>query len=93
MIGRNDNGEEVRGRFVWRYTNSCDADEDNVPIREGDALAWNVWSEVREQLDVFCPASGNGGGVSSVPTVVETSSPTVSVFFFAYRCRVYFCVQ
>ena len=78
MIGENADGEEVRGRFVLRYSNSCDATENGVAVREGDVLAWNVWSEVEDQLGVFCPA--NNGGLSRAPTIspVGTLSPTVS---------------
>ena len=40
-------------------------------------MAWNVWSEVDDQLGLFCLA--NNGGLSQVPTIspVGTLSQTV----------------
>ena len=77
MIGEDERGEEVRGRFVWRYTGSCDADA--VTLEEGDELGWAVWDEVEDQLEELCPASGGGGGTPG-PTRRVTSRPTVSIF-------------
>mmetsp|Transcript_289 Transcript_289/g.525 ORF Transcript_289/g.525 Transcript_289/m.525 type:complete len:122 (+) Transcript_289:114-479(+) len=43
MIGENADGEEVRGRFVLGYSNSCDS-ENGMAVREGGGLAWNAWN-------------------------------------------------
>lgn len=70
LVGLNSAGEEVLGRFVLRYNNSCSPDA--VVVEEGDTLAWNEWSSVEEQPEVFCPANG------PVASVVPTSFPTTT---------------
>jgi len=47
--------ETIAGDFEWQYKNSCD-ESDSVTIKDGDELAFIVFSEVEEQLDAFCPA-------------------------------------
>jgi len=71
MEGVNAAGEEVRGRFVWNYTNSCASDA--IGIQQGDDLAWVQFTEVEEQLGAICPASGGDDGV--VPTIAPTITP------------------
>ena len=39
MIGTNDRGEEVRGRFTFGYNNDCDVDA--YGVMDGDVYAWN----------------------------------------------------
>eukprot|EP00581_Thalassiosira_minuscula_P020118 CAMPEP_0183717462 /NCGR_PEP_ID=MMETSP0737-20130205/11072_1 /TAXON_ID=385413 /ORGANISM="Thalassiosira miniscula, Strain CCMP1093" /LENGTH=784 /DNA_ID=CAMNT_0025946915 /DNA_START=185 /DNA_END=2539 /DNA_ORIENTATION=- len=72
MIGRNAAGEEVRGRFVLRYTNGCESNENGIAVQEGDVLAWNTWTDVQDQFEVFCPANIDG---PLPPTVFPVDSP------------------
>ena len=85
MEGLNAAGEEVRGRFVWNYTNSCASNA--VAIRQGDELAWIQFTEVEEQIFSICPANEN-----VVPTIVPidiiTPNPTVS--FMRYSMQLLF---
>jgi len=77
MVGENARGEEVRGRFVWRYTNSCNTNAQT--LRKNDEIAWSVFSEVTDQSnEEFCPA--NSGGGPPRPTPRPTSGDTVSLF-------------
>ena len=76
MVGENARGEEVRGRFVWRYTNSCNTNAQTIQVL--DEIAWSVFSEVTDQTnEVFCPA--NSGGGPPRPTPRPTSGNTVSL--------------
>ena len=75
MIGENARGEEVRGRFVWRYTNSCDGNA--AGVQQGDEIAWSIFTEVEDQTAEFCPA--NGGPTPPGPTPPPTPKPTVSL--------------
>ena len=38
MTGVNTLGEEVRGRFTWRYNGGCG--ENDVTVVDGDAFGW-----------------------------------------------------
>ena len=38
MVGFNEDGDQIRGRFVWEYTNGCGIDE--VPIFGDEDFAW-----------------------------------------------------
>ena len=82
MEGLNAAGEEVRGRFVWNYTNSCASNA--VAIRQGDELAWIQFTEVEEQIFSICPANEN-----VVPTIVPidimTPNPTVSFMRYSMQ--------
>ena len=79
MVGENARGEEVRGRFVWRYTNSCNTNAQTLQVN--DEIAWSVFSEVTDQTnEVFCPA--NSGGGPPRPTPRPTSGDTVSLFVY-----------
>ena len=83
MVGENARGEEVRGRFVWRYTNSCNTNAQTIQVN--DEIAWSVFSDVTDQTnEVFCPA--NSGGGPPQPTPRPTSGNTVS------SCMRIFCV-
>lgn len=89
MIGENSMGDEVRGRFVWRYSNSCARGQGGVPISVGDELGWSIWSAVTKQLVEFCPASGNETDipVSASPTMDVTLEPTVREYDrFSLHC-------
>jgi len=77
MVGENARGEEVRGRFVWRYTNSCNTNAQTIQVN--DEIAWSVFSEVTDQTnEVFCPANSGGGPPRPTPrpTSVDTLNPT-----------------
>lgn len=81
MIGENARGEEVRGRFVWRYTNSCNTNAKTLQV--DDEIAWSVFSEVTDQTnEEFCPA--NSGGGPPEPTPRPTSGDTVSYCVFVF---------
>ena len=83
MVGENARGEEVRGRFVWRYTNSCNTNAQTLQV--DDEIAWSVFSEVTDQQnEEFCPA--NSGGGPPRPTPRPTSVDTVSLFVWCILC-------
>ena len=83
MVGENARGEEVRGRFVWRYTNSCNTNAQTIQVN--DEIAWSVFSDVTDQTnEEFCPA--NSGGGPPRPTPRPTSGDTVSVFVWCILC-------
>ena len=63
-------GEDIRGRFVWNYTNSCASDA--ATIRQGDELAWVQFTQVEEQLGAICPANERG-----VPTLAPIDVMTL----------------
>ena len=85
MVGENARGEEVRGRFVWRYTNSCNTNAQTIQVL--DEIAWSVFSEVTDQTnEEFCPA--NSGGGPPRPTPRPTSGNTVSFV----RVCIFVCV-
>lgn len=78
MEGLNSAGEEVRGRFVWNYTNSCASNA--IAIQQGDALAWVMFTDVEEQLGAICPASEDDVPTLAPLNVVPlnpTKSPTI----------------
>ena len=85
MIGQNSNGEEVCGRSVLRYSNSFKWRENGLVVREGGELACNIWSEVEDQLSVFCLVNNRQPQMPTigpqVPKIspVDTPSPTVSL--------------
>ena len=81
MIGINEDGEEVRGRFVLQYTNSCDSD--GVAVRDGDVLAWSEWTDMDEQETEFCPANAGGTGTPTDESP-DTLGPTVSQFLHVH---------
>jgi len=53
--------ETIVGDFEWQYKNSCD-ESDSMTIKDGDELAFIVFSEVEEQLDAFCFADLDPAG-------------------------------
>ena len=81
-IGQDSSGEEVRGRFVWQYTNGCGDNE--IAIEDGEEFGWSTWSTVEDQVEDFCPATGNDGPTPPSPTnspVDNTPSPVVRLLF------------
>jgi hypothetical protein len=80
MIGTNDRGEEVWGRFTFVYNNDCDVDA--YGVMDGDVYAWNEFTDVENAIVEFCPTNRRGGGVviTSRPTGISMPSrkPTVS---------------
>ena len=78
MIGLNDQNVEVRGRFVWRYSNSCA--QDATTIENGDFIGFPVFDNVENQVAEFCPASVTPSptpfGISTpIPTFVDPGTP------------------
>lgn len=83
MSGQNESGEVVRGRFLWRYTNSCDTNART--IEENDEIAWVVFSEVTDQIEEFCPANQSPTTPPTEPPVM-TLSPSKEVS----QCVIFF---
>lgn len=81
MIGENARGEEIRGRFVWRYSNSCASTA--LGVIENDEIAWSVFRNVEDQVGAICPANGGGGPPRPTlrPTEGRTPEPTFPPFF------------
>jgi len=67
MVGVNDNGDQIRGRFVWQYTNGCG--DDDFTITGGEDYGWVSFDSVGRALPEFCPALH-----------VDTLSPTPAPF-------------
>ena len=74
MIGLNDQNEEVRGRFVWRYTNSCA--QDATTIGDGDLIGFPVFDNVENQVAEFCPANGDLQTPSPTPFGIMSPGPS-----------------
>eukprot|EP00956_Cyclotella_meneghiniana_P014236 scaffold21256_cov40-Cyclotella_meneghiniana.AAC.3 len=77
MVGYNDNGDEIQGRFFWEYTNGCGKDE--FTIMGGEDYGWISFDQVDGAMPEFCPALNDetdAPGYSPAPT---TPSPFVSV--------------
>ena len=88
-IGQDSSGKEMRGRFVWQYTNGCG--ENEIAIEDGDEFGWSTWSAVEDQVEDFCPATGNDGPTPPSPTnspVNVTPSPVVSLLSSCIFCLV-----
>ena len=65
MVGSNDDGDDIRGRFVWEYTNGCGKDE--FTIIGGEEYGWVSFDQVDGARPEFCPALND-----------ETTAPTYS---------------
>ena len=65
MVGFNDDGDEIRGRFVWEYTNGCG--ENEITILGGEEYGWVSFDQVDGARPEFCPALND-----------ETKAPTYS---------------
>lgn len=76
MIGLNDQNEEVRGRFVWRYTNSCA--QDATTIEDGDLIGFPVFDNVENQVAEFCPTNEQTPSPTpGLETPIPTTNPTL----------------
>lgn len=67
LVGFNDDGDEIRGRFVWEYTNGCGDDE--LTVIGGEDYAWISFDQVERASPEFCPALND-----------ETPAPTPAPF-------------
>jgi len=75
LIGMTEEGEVVRNRLLWTYTNGCG--KMDMPIFDGDEFGWAVFGDIEPARDEFCPAHG-GVAPTPSPTVAEgTSLPTM----------------
>ena len=71
MVGSNDDGDDIRGRFVWEYTNGCGKDE--FTIIGGEDYGWISFDQVDGAMPEFCPALNDE---TNAPTDSPTSPPT-----------------
>mmetsp|Transcript_28411 Transcript_28411/g.56715 ORF Transcript_28411/g.56715 Transcript_28411/m.56715 type:complete len:651 (-) Transcript_28411:225-2177(-) len=79
LVGRNSEGTEVRGRFVWNY--SLDCGNSAVTIEEGDDFGWVTFSNLVPALSTFCPANADvptPSPVTITPMANPSPSPTAS---------------
>ena len=87
MVGFNDDGDEIRGRFVWEYTNGCGNDE--LTITGSEDYGWISFDQVDNAIPEFCPALSDETPAPSPapflidmfptpPPMVETPLPTPS---------------
>lgn len=63
LLGVTAEGEVVRNRLMWTYTNSCG--EDDVTILDGDGFGWTMFERLEPALEEYCPASA---GLTPQPT-------------------------
>mmetsp|Transcript_28821 Transcript_28821/g.57768 ORF Transcript_28821/g.57768 Transcript_28821/m.57768 type:complete len:518 (-) Transcript_28821:167-1720(-) len=90
IIGQNSDGNEVRGRFVVRFTNSCGSND--YTVLGGERFAWITYSDIGEASTTFCPATVDQPTTSPVlqgesppptsqpqrqPTREPTTKPTI----------------
>lgn len=76
LVGFNDDGDEIRGRFVWEYTNGCG--EDELTITGGEDYAWISFDQVDRAIPEFCPALNE-----------ETPAPTPAPFIMVSAMACY----
>ena len=87
MVGFNDDGDEIRGRFVWEYTNGCG--EDELTIVGSEDYGWISFDQVDKAIPNFCPALNDETPAPSPapflidmfptpPPMIETPLPTPS---------------
>jgi hypothetical protein len=70
MVGFNEDGDEIRGRFVWEYTNGCGIDEQT--ITGGEDYGWISFDQVDRAIPEFCPAvNGETPAPTPVPFIID----------------------
>ncbi|KAL3777844.1 hypothetical protein ACHAWO_012163 [Cyclotella atomus] len=74
LVGFNDDGDEIRGRFVWEYTNGCG--EDELAITGGENYAWISFDQVDRAIPEFCPALKEEAPVPTPAPFVIDKFPT-----------------